>query len=164
LDGDRTKSQIFDHTFCEFTFANGSKMYSQGRHLRGAFNRVGEDVHGTKGTASPNGSITVGEETWKSEAPRVSGHQQEQHDLIEALMRGEVYNEGEYGAKSTFTAILGREACYSGKVLKWDDLLEKGTDYAPGIDEYTMDTTPPAVKGEDGKYPAPLPGIHNPFA
>jgi len=164
MDGDRTKSEIFDHTFCEFTFPNGTKMYSQGRHLRGAFGRVGEDVHGTKGTANPSGSITMDEDTWKFDGERVSGHQQEQHDLIEALMRGEVYNEGEYGAKSTFTAILGREACYSGKVIKWDDLLAKGKDYAPGIDEYTLDSTPPTIPGEDGKYPAPLPGKHNPFA
>ena len=34
LDGDATKSQIFDHTFCEYTFADGTKMYSQGRHLK----------------------------------------------------------------------------------------------------------------------------------
>ena len=32
-------------------------------------------------------------------------------------MRGEIYNEGEYGAKSTFTSILGREACYSAQIL-----------------------------------------------
>ena len=164
MDGDRTKSQIFDHTFCEFTFPDGSKMYSQGRHLRNAYSNVSEAVHGSKGTANPSGSITEGGNTWKFDGQRVGGHQQEQHDLIEALMRGEIYNEGEYGAKSTFTAILGREACYSGKVLKWDDLLAKGKDYAPGIDEYTMDTTPPVVPGEDGKYPAPLAGIHDPFA
>jgi myo-inositol 2-dehydrogenase/D-chiro-inositol 1-dehydrogenase len=165
MDGDRSKSQIFDHTFCEYTFADGSKMYSQGRHLRGAFTRVGEDVHGTKGTSSPSGSIADNSgNDWRFDGERVSGHQQEQHDLIEALMRGEIYNEGEYGAKSTFTAILGREACYSGKILKWDDLLAKGKDYAPGIDDYTLQSTPPVVKGENGKYPAPLPGAYDPFA
>ena len=52
--------------------------------------------------------------------------------MIESLMAGKIYNEGEYGAKSTFTAILGREACYSGKVIKWDDLLAKGTGACPG--------------------------------
>ena len=80
---------------------------------------------------------------WKFKGNSPNGHQQEQHDLIEALMRGEIYNEGEYGAKSTFTAILGREACYSGKVLKWDDLLARGRELAPGIDNYTLDTPPP---------------------
>jgi myo-inositol 2-dehydrogenase / D-chiro-inositol 1-dehydrogenase len=125
MDGDATKSQIFDHTACEFTFADGTKMFSQGRHLAGAWNHVGEAVHGSKGTADPAGLIE-GENAWRFTGEKVNGHQQEQHDLIEALMRGEIYNEGEYGAKSTFTAILGREACYSGKVIKWDELLAKG--------------------------------------
>ncbi|MFG0255660.1 MAG: Gfo/Idh/MocA family protein [Rhodopirellula sp. JB053] len=161
--GDGSKSQIFDHTFCEYTFADGTKMFSQGRHLRGAWNHVGEFAQGTKGTANPNGKIN-GENAWEFEGKRVNGHQQEQHDLIEALMRGEIYNEGEYGAKSTFTAILGREACYSGKIVRWDELLEKGHDLAPGIDEYTLQSTPPVVRGEDGKYPVPTPGKYSPFA
>ena len=84
--------------------------------------------------------------------------------MIEALMRGEIYNEGEYGAKSTFTAILGREACYSGKVIKWDDLMQKGANLSPGIDEYTLESDPPVMPGDDGKYPVPVPGKHSPFA
>jgi myo-inositol 2-dehydrogenase / D-chiro-inositol 1-dehydrogenase len=55
--GRRTKSQIFDHTFCEYTFPDGTKMFSQGRHLPGGWNNVGEFVHGTKGTADPSGWI-----------------------------------------------------------------------------------------------------------
>jgi hypothetical protein len=163
MGGDASKSQIFDHTFCEYTFSDGTKMFSQGRHLRGAWNKVGEAVHGTKGTANPNGSIE-GETSWKFTGNSPNGHQQEQHDLIETLMRGEIYNEGEYGAKSTFTAILGREACYSGKVLKWDDLLARGRELAPGIDNYKLDTPPPTLPGEDGLYPVPVPGEYDPFA
>jgi len=163
MGGDATKSQINDHTFCEYTFADGTKMYSQGRHLAGGWNNVSEALHGTNGTAVPDGSID-GPNAWRFEGESPSGHQQEQHDLIEALMRGEIYNEGEYGAHSTFTAILGREACYSGKELKWDDLLARGRDLAPGIDTYTMDSVPPTAPGEDGKYPVPEPGKYNPFA
>lgn len=157
MDGDATKSQIFDHTFCEYTFADGTKMFSQGRHLRGGWTNVSEAVHGTKGTANPSGEI-FGENAWKFAGERPNGHQQEQHDMIEALMRGEIYNEGEYGAKSTFTAILGREACYTGKVIKWDELLAKGRDNCPGIDDYTLETEPPTKPGDDGKYPVPVPG------
>ena len=163
MDGDASKSQIFDHTFCEYTFSDGTKMFSQGRHLRGAWNKVGEAVHGSKGTADPSGSI-AGETNWKFSGNSPNGHQQEQHDLIEALMRGEIYNEGEYGAKSTFTAILGREACYSGKVIKWDDLLARGRELAPGIDNYTLDTPPPTLPDENGLYPVPVPGKYDPFA
>jgi len=163
MGGDATKSQIFDHTFCEYTFADGSKMFSQGRHLAGGWNNVAEFAQGTKGTATPSGSIQ-GPNAWNFSGDSPNGWQQEQHDLIEALMRGDIYNEGEYGAKSTFTAILGREACYSGKVLKWDELLAGGINLAPGIDDYTIDSVPPTVPGPDGKYPVPVPGKYNPFA
>jgi myo-inositol 2-dehydrogenase/D-chiro-inositol 1-dehydrogenase len=161
--GDATKSQIFDHTFCEYTFADGTKMFSQGRHLAGGWQQVSEFAHGSKGTSDPSGWIE-GANPWKFAGQGKNGHQQEQHDLIEALMRGEIYNEGEYGAKSTFTAILGREACYSGKVIKWDDLLNKGRDLCPGIDSYTLDSDPPTMPGPDGKYPVPTPGKYSPFA
>ena len=162
VGGDRSKSQIFDHTFCEYTFADGSKMYSQGRHLRGGWNNVGEALHGTLGTANPSGRIE-GANPWRFSGKSPGGHQQEQHDLVDALTRGVIYNEGEYGALSTFTAILGRDACYSGKEIAWDDLLARGRDLAPGIDDYTIDSTPPVVPGPDGLYPAPVPGKYNPF-
>ena len=84
--------------------------------------------------------------------------------MVAALQAGEIYNEGEYGAHSTLTAILGREACYSGKVIKWDDLLAKGKDLCPGIDSYTLDSTPPTMPDEKGLYPIPVPGKYNPFA
>ena len=163
MDGDPTKSQIFDHTFCEYTFADGTKMWSQGRHLANAWNQVSEFAHGSKGTSDPSGNI-AGANAWKFDGKRLNGHQQEQHDLIEALMRGEIYNEGEYGAKSTFCAILGREACYSGKVVKWDELLTKGHELAPGIDNYTLDSQPPTMPDANGAYPHPVPGKYSPFA
>ncbi len=163
MGGDRTKSQIFDHTFCEYTFADGTKMYSQGRHLRGSWTNVSESLHGTLGTCNPAGRIE-GPNKWRFEGKSPGGHQQEQHDLIEALSRGEIYNEGEYGAMSTFCAILGREACYSGKEIQWDDLLKRGRDLCPGIDGYRMDSEPPTKPDENGEYPVPIPGKYSPFA
>ncbi|MEM1355576.1 MAG: Gfo/Idh/MocA family oxidoreductase [Planctomycetota bacterium] len=165
LNGDGKESQIYDHTFVEYTFADGSKMYSQGRHLQNSFRHVGEYAHGSKGQASISGGVILdrsGNRT-RVEGKR-GGHLQEQHDLIEAMMRGEVYNEGEYGCKSTFAAILGREACYSGNVIKWNDLLERGKDYCPGIDDYTINSLPPARRDENGAFDIPKPGIYDPFA
>ncbi|MEZ6137948.1 MAG: Gfo/Idh/MocA family oxidoreductase [Pirellulaceae bacterium] len=164
MDGDATKSQIFDHTFCEYTFPDGTKMFSQGRHLAGGWNNVSEFAHGSKGTSDPSGTI-MGPNAWRFTGERKNGHQQEQNDLIAALHKGEIYNEGEYGAKSTFTAILGREACYSAKVIKWDELLTNGHDLCPGIDEYTLKSTPPTVPDpKTGEYPVPVPGKYSPFA
>ncbi|MBK8975799.1 MAG: Gfo/Idh/MocA family oxidoreductase [Planctomycetes bacterium] len=164
MGGDRTKSQIFDHTFVEYTFPDGTKMYSQGRHLGGrAFQQVAEFAHGSKGVANVGGWIEpFGQERLRMRGGS-NGHQQEQHDMIEALMRGEIYNEGDFGANSTFTAILGREACYSGRVVGWDELMQGGRDLCPGIDNYTLDTDPPAMPGPDGRYPVPVPGVYDPL-
>ena len=162
-DGDPTKSKISDHTFCEYTFADGTKMFSQGRHLANSWQIVDEVAHGSKGTAKPSGSIE-GPNKWNFAGERLNGHQQEQHDMIEALMRGDVYNEGEYGAHSTFTAILGREACYSGKVVKRDELLKNGSELAPGIDNYKLDTDPPTMPDANSASPHPVPGKYSPYA
>ena len=92
------------------------------------------------------------------------GHYQEQKDLIENLHKGEYYNEAEYGAMSTFTAILGREACYSGKEIDAAKLLKDGREYASGIDNYTFKTKAPVQPDANGLYPAFVPGKYNPFA
>jgi predicted dehydrogenase len=164
MGGDRKLSQIFDHTFVEYTFEDGTKMFSQGRHLKGGWSHVAEYAHGSKGTCKVASHI----EPFEGDGIRIrgggGGHYQEQKDLIEALHKGEYYNEAEYGAMSTFTAILGREACYSGKEINADELLKKGRDYAPGIDDYTWDSVPPVVPDNNGEYPVPAPGVYRPFA
>ena len=62
-----------------------------------------------------------------------------------------------------FHRDLRKEACYSGKEINAAELMEKGRDYAPGIDDYTFSSTPPVVPGENGEYPV-LPGVYRPFA
>ena len=67
------------------------------------------------------------------------------------------YNEGHYGATSSMTAVLGRMATYSGKIVKWDEAVEKGKQEAPGIESYTWETTVPVVPDEKGVYPGAVP-------
>jgi len=153
--------QIFDHHFVEFTFADGTKMYSQCRHMRNCFNSVSEWAHGCKGSANCNGTIE-GENAWRFSGSSPGGHQQEQTDLVAALRAGKRYNEGYYGANSSMTAVLGRLANYSGRVVKWDDAV-KGNVIFPYDQELTWDTTPPVVKDENGDYPIPMPGVYKPY-
>jgi hypothetical protein len=166
MGGDRSLSQIFDHTFVEYTFEDGTKMYSQGRHLKGGWSHVAEYAHGSKGTSKIASHIEPFE--GHGDPLRIrgagGGHYQEQKDLIENLHKGEYYNEAEYGAMSTFTAILGREACYSGKEIDAAKLLKDGREYAPGIDDYTFQTKAPVQPDANGLYPAFVPGQYKPFA
>ena len=71
---------------------------------------------------------------------------------------------GHRGIAREIAAILGRDACYSGKVVKWDDLLANGKNLCPGIDDWDWDTQPPAVKDPvTGAYDIAKAGENNPF-
>ena len=152
--------QIFDHHAVEYTFENGSKMFSQCCHLDGAWSEVAEFAHGTKGTADLNdGSgpeLHTPDGKWRSKAKKVDNHHQEHHDLFAALRRGEVYNEGDNGAHATLTAIMGRMATYSGKVVTWDDALNSSIDLSP--EKYAFDADPPVLPDDNGAYPVAVPG------
>lgn len=153
--------QIFDHHFVEYTYGDGTKMYSQCRHMKNTFTSVSEAAHGTVGTSNCAGKID-GENEWKFRGKNVSGHQQEQTDLIAAMRAGNRYNEGYYGANSSMTAVLGRLANYSGKVVKWDDAVNKGVSEFPEVMDWNAEA--PVKKDENGDYPIPMPGIYSPFA
>ena len=165
---------IFDHTSCQFEYADGTQMISWGRHQPGVWNSVSEVGYGTKGTVSTQGRtrITSGT-TWDPDAQRFqekvewgyrgrgdrSPYVQEHIDLQAAIRDGADYNEGEYGAMSTMTAILGRMAAYSGQELTMKDALDHGRQLFPYDRELTMDAEPPVKPGPDDVYEAPTPGV-----
>ena len=153
----RDHGQAFDHFFIEFTYADGSKMYSQCRHMPGTWTQVSEFVHGTKGTADPSGTIFDTKGNTIATASGGGGHYQEHVDLFRDFRAGKRPNEAEYGAMSTMTAIFGRMACYSGQKLRFDECLNSEIDL--GIRDFaSFEETPPVVPDNDGRYPVPVPG------
>ena len=75
--------------------------------------------------------------------------------MFAALRRGEIYNEGDYGAESTMTAILGRMATYSGKSIKWDEAINSTLSLSP--EKYDFAANPPVMPNDKGEYPIPVP-------
>ena len=85
---------------------------------------------------------------------------QVEHDrLFAAIEEGRVINDGEHGAKSTMTAILGRMATYSGEVIKWDDALACDKRLVPDPADWSWDAMPPSVPDVKGNYAIPVPGV-----
>ena len=148
--------QIFDHHFVEFTYADGTKMYSQCRQMKGCWTHVDEHAHGTKGTADLGGGVIEGPSAWRASGPAPDPYQVEHDDLFAAVRSGTPYNEAQYGAESTMTAILGRMATYSGKIVTWDEALNSKVDQMPK--QFAFDADPPVLPDADGKYPIPVPG------
>jgi predicted dehydrogenase len=152
--------QIYDHHMVEFTYADGSKMFSQCRHIGGCWNSVSEHAHGSSGRADISGGILYdgkGKEIFRSALER-DGWQQEHRDMYADYRNGVVPNEGDYGALSTMTAIFGRMATYSGAEIAWDKAIALDDQLADVDALSSFDDPAPVQPDENGNYPIPKPG------
>jgi predicted dehydrogenase len=151
--------ETFDHHAVEFEYADGSRMFSQCRHIVNCWNSVSEHAHGTKGYANiGNGQINVaGADRWRYRGENKNPYQVEHDDLFASIRAGSPINEAESGAKSSMTAILGRMATYSGQELTWDDAINSKISIMPR--EFSFEATPPVVPGADGMYRRAVPGV-----
>jgi len=154
---DKKYGEIFDHHYVEYEYASGARMYSQCRHIRGCWDSVSEFVHGSKGTSNPAGSIQIPGGNWQFSERQKDAYQVEHDDLFAAIRKGTEYNEGDNGAYSSMTAILGRLCTYSGKEIKWDDAMKSNVSLAPK--SYAWDAEPPVKANADGVYPIAVPGL-----
>ncbi len=154
--------EIWDNFAIEFEYANGVRMHSYCGQIKRDFTSVSEAVVGSKGTSNPSGSIkpTSGE-AWRFRDKAVDPYMQEHVDLINAIVKGTDMNEGKQVTDSCVTAIMGREAAYSGGVVEWDDMVKSEFAYGPDL-LYTD-----ASKMQWGAFrtlKTPMPGDHDIFA
>lgn len=128
---DPAYGHIFDHFAVEYEFADGRKLHATARQQDGAASKVGEHFHGTRGTSNGYNRID-GAVTWRH--PQLEGvnpYVLEHRDLVASIRAGAPLNEGRQIAESTLTAIMGREAAYTGQVVTWDELLASGQSITP---------------------------------
>jgi predicted dehydrogenase len=141
--------QIYDNHFVEFTYRDGTKLFSQCRQQLNTWRCSTQFVHGRKGVKELPGNGAG------------DGYPQEHIDLIDAIRSNTKLNDGWHAATSTFTAVLGRMASYSGQVVNWDDAVAKGPDEMPKRCDF--DANPPAMPDKNGNYPMAFPGIYKPY-
>jgi predicted dehydrogenase len=158
----KNHGEIFDHHYVEFTYADGSILNSQCRHIPGTMSRVDELLIGTKGKIKTgDGSITdhKGKTLFQFDKKKENNPYQTEHDeLFSAIAKGEYkFADAENGARSTMTSILGRMATYSGQILEWDKAIHCGLDLQPKT--YDWNALPPVVPNADGYYPIAVPGV-----
>jgi predicted dehydrogenase len=154
---------IFDHHEVEFTYADGTKMFSQCRQIIGCSNLIAEFAHGSRGVAEMNASgsriVMPGQKGWRS--PRERGKQgpyQKEHDVFFAAIRNNApHSEIEYGALSTMTAIMGRMATYSGRIVKWNEAFNSNVSLT--TDAESWDAEAPVTPDNDKRYAVAIPGV-----
>ncbi len=146
----------YDHFFLEYSYADGTKLYSQIRTIDHTFRKNGAWFTGTKGTANLREGIKNyrGQVLWKPDESSAGNAYQLEHDrFFEAIRSDTPHNDTKFGAFSSHAANMGRMAGESGTVINWEDALHSDIQLAPQITGW--DQVPPIVPDNQGYYPFP---------
>jgi predicted dehydrogenase len=167
--------QNFDNYSVEYTFADGAKLFLYGRCIDGCHNEFASYAHGSKGSAviSQGGHspakcrIYKGQDldkkddiVWAFPEPEPNPYQLEWDHLIDAIREDKPFNEVRRGAEASLVTSMGRMAAHTGRVITYEEMLNCEHEFAPGLDQLTMNSPAPLQLGLDGKYPVPEPGIN----
>ena len=143
-----------------YEYANGTRLYSYCRQQPGCFSDVSDLFVGTQGKARV-GEIrkhaTQGAPDWRYDGPSCNMYEEEHKALFGAIRSGVPINNGQYMARSTMLAILGRMVDYSGKAIAWEDAINSPVSLSPV--KYAWDADPPTLPDKDGRYRVALPGV-----
>jgi len=129
---------IFDHFATELIYDNPQgtgypdiRVTSMCRQIAGCWNDVSEFMVGTKGSTDCRSNI-YGPNQWKWAGKQINPYVQEHMNLQDSIVGGKgALNEAENVANSTFTAILARTSCYTGKHISWDQALKSNEVWGP---------------------------------
>jgi predicted dehydrogenase len=164
--------QNFDTYSVEYTFADGAKLFLDGRTMRGCYSEHSSFAHGTKGSGIisesghmpskcrlfKNQDMRDANISWAWIKPEPNPYQMEWDDLIAAIRDNKPYNETERGTEASLQCVLGRMAAHTGQVITRDEVLKVDHEFAPNADALTLDSPSPLAADSDGKYPIPQPG------
>jgi predicted dehydrogenase len=148
----RLLGQIYDHFAIEYEYPNGARVHSFCRQTDGAEGKIGEHVIGTLGASNCHNLIEIkGVQPWRFAQRFPSGYVQEHVLLIQSIRNAKPVNEARQIAESTLTAIMGREAAYSGQPVEWEQAYHSPRQLAP--ERYAFDAKPPVL-------PVAMPGLY----
>jgi myo-inositol 2-dehydrogenase / D-chiro-inositol 1-dehydrogenase len=130
--------EIWDNFAVEFQYANGVRMHSYCGQIKRGWSSVSEAAVGAKGTAEffdgRNILRVKGESAWRPTGiQNDNGFVNEHVNLINAIVNGTELNEAKQVTDSTLSAIMGREAAYSGGEVEWDAILNSKFAYGPEL-------------------------------
>jgi predicted dehydrogenase len=140
---------IYDHFSVVYEYAGGAKLFSNCRQQPGCKNDISAQVMGTKGRAELSErrkglSIHTGDD-WYYAGPTNDMYQAEHDELFASIRAGKPINNGDYMAKSTLLAIMGRMAAYTGQLITWEMALNSREVLAPPAYDWKIELPVPPV-------------------
>ncbi|WP_372895274.1 Gfo/Idh/MocA family protein [Stieleria sp.] len=165
--------QNFDVYSIEYTFDDGAKLFVDGRTMPGCKREFASFAHGTKGSAvistashtPAKARIYSGQSfekdnlTWEFPQPEPNPYQVEWDDLVAAIRNDTAYNEVERGVMASAVTSMGRMAAHTGQEITLDEFMKHDHEFAPNVDQLTLDSDSPLQLNAQGKYNVPMPGL-----
>jgi predicted dehydrogenase len=132
----RPTGDCYDNFSVDYIYKKQVHMGSMCRQINDCANSVSEHIRGTKGFMIAQRNIGTiwdieGNSLYAYDTPvdadgnsvETSPYVQEHIDLVAAIRTGNQIVEAEETAKSVLTAIMGREAAYTGKKVTWEEMM-----------------------------------------
>ncbi len=171
--------QNFDNYSTEFTFADGTKFYLEGRTMAGCNNEFASYAHGTRGSAiiSSNGHApsrcrifrgqnqsNAADMVWHWGDPRrePDPYQLEWNDLFLAIRQNRPYNEVRRGAEASLITAMGRMSAHTGQIVTRDQMFNHEQELAPERGSTYDGFAGAAACGRGRQIPDPATGHRDP--
>jgi predicted dehydrogenase len=144
---------IYDHMSIKYDYPDGVLGFCMDRQINGCTNRVQDMVIGSDGKATlgyMTAIIKDNGDQWRFRGEKPNSYQLEHEEIIQSIREGNPINEARQVAESSLTAILGREAAYSGREITWEELMKSNQDFSLAKYEFGDMPLPPVPM--PGKY------------
>jgi predicted dehydrogenase len=140
----REFGNIYDHFSVVYEYANGVKLFSHTRQMESCQGDITVYALGSRGNAhiSERRQAITGPAAWQLRGRDNDFYQAEHEELFASIRSGQPINNGEYMAKSTLLAILGRMAAYTGQEITWEQAFHSREDLTPARYEWGRLATP----------------------
>ncbi len=138
--------QIYDHFSVVYEYDGGARLVSDCRQQPGCKSDMSIQALGTRGRADLSERrkglrIRAAGGEWLYDGPKNEMYQAEHDALFAGIRGGKPLNNGEYMARSTLLAIMGRMAAYTGQEVTREMALNSTEDLRPA--RYNWDAAPP---------------------
>ena len=149
----RVTGDMYDFFSVEYVYDKGVHAHCTSRQIGGCDNDSSVLIYGTKGyTNIYKGTIynLDGSEAWKYPYPQKEDADQsmavpdpfvtEHVRLVTAIRKNQPVNDAEKHVQSVLMTIMGRMSAYTGKFVKWDEVLSSTMKLGP--DTYAFGPVP----------------------
>lgn len=154
---------MFDHHTVVYELKSGPRIYAMCQTRLGCYPSWDDVIMGTKGVCHWTDCRFEGETSWRYEGPRNDPHTEEQKILIGSIREGRPVNHADTMIDSTYTAIMGQIACYTGKPVTWEQMMKADFEFEPKLADVRLDVPASTKPDATGNYPLPKPGFTDYF-